>query len=155
MTTCGRLNSPAPCSMPTPPVIRSAPLCATARPLSAFSYPAWMPPYSASVASPGASTGTPSSCPTSVHAAHMSAVSAAPKQKVPPRMSSRLVPAPMTSGAPGACSWMAVAQPRNSARFMTTEPATVTGAVAPAIGIGYTTTGPPARATSTLRSSSG
>ena len=51
-------------------------------------------------------------------------------------MSSRLVPAPMMSGAPGAWSWIAAAQPRNSATFITAAPATVTGAVAPAIGIG-------------------
>ena len=51
-------------------------------------------------------------------------------------MSSKLVPAPRMSRAPGAPTPMAVATPRNSATSMATVPAMVTGAVAPAIGIG-------------------
>ena len=47
---------------------------------------------------------------------------------------------------------MAVATARNSATFMVTAPATVIGAVAPAMGIGYTTSGPPCRAISMFTS---
>ena len=51
-------------------------------------------------------------------------------------MSSRLTPAPMMIGAPGARSGIAVAAPMNSATFMVAAPATVSGAVPPAIGMG-------------------
>ena len=67
----------APESSPMPPVMRSAPLEATTRPLSAFSKPAWKPPYLASLERPGASTGTPRWWPISTQAAAMRAVSRA------------------------------------------------------------------------------
>ena len=66
----------------------------------------------------------------------MRPVSRAPNENVPAFMSSRLAPAPSITGVPGASSWMAAFVPRNSATFMTTVPATVIGAVPPAIGMG-------------------
>jgi len=66
----------------------------------------------------------------------MRADSSAPKANVPALMSSRLAPAPSMTGVPGAAVSITAAVPRNSATFMATVPATVIGAVPPAIGIG-------------------
>ena len=63
------------------------------------------------------------------------ALSTLPIEKVVRSMSSTPVPKQKTSRAPGAATCSAVAAPRNSATPWTTEPASVTGEVAPAMDI--------------------
>ena len=73
--------------------------------------------------------------PTSVAIAAMRPLSREPSAKVVRSMSSTPDPKQKMSRAPGAATCSAVAMPRNSARPCATEPASVTGDVAPAMVI--------------------
>ena len=70
-------------------------------------------------------------------------------------MSSTPVPKQKTRRAPGAATCSAVAAPRNSATPWASEPARVTGDVAPAMAMEYTLTGAPCRARAMWQSSAG